>query len=148
MRVPTLTRKRNWTASSTFSDAFGATAQYSAPTSSELYTKIDNFVTYLGEKAAGSTVFANSAATVSSGLDAGFNRLTQAQQTSGGISAQVDNAKSAIGAIGTQVAATSSALLDTDMAAATAAYTRSQTLLNAAQSMFARLQQSNLFSKL
>ena len=132
----------------TFSDAFGATAQYSAPTSSELYTKIDNFVTYLGEKAAGSTVFANSAATVSIGLDAGFNRLTQAQQTSGGISAQVDNAKSAIGAIGTQVAATSSALLDTDMAAATAAYTRSQTLLNAAQSMFARLQQSNLFSKL
>jgi flagellin-like hook-associated protein FlgL len=60
----------------------------------------------------------------------------------------VDNAKLAITAIGTQVAATSSALLDTDMAAATAAYTRSQTLLNAAQAMFARLQQSNLFSKL
>jgi flagellin-like hook-associated protein FlgL len=132
----------------TFSDAFGETATYSSSTSSELYTKIDNFVTYLSEKAAGSTVFENSATTISTGLDDVFDRLTQAQQRSGGISAQVDNARLAITAIGTQVAATASALLDTDMAAATAAYTRSQTLLNAAQAMFARLQQSNLFSKL
>jgi flagellin-like hook-associated protein FlgL len=51
-------------------------------------------------------------------------------------------------AFGTQMAASQSALLDTDMAAATASYTRAQTLLNAAQAMFARLQQSNLFSKL
>jgi flagellin-like hook-associated protein FlgL len=46
------------------------------------------------------------------------------------------------------MAATASALLDTNMLEATAAYTRSQTLLNAAQAMFARLQQSSLFSKL
>jgi flagellin-like hook-associated protein FlgL len=51
-------------------------------------------------------------------------------------------------AFGARMAASRSALLDTDMAAATASYTRAQTLLNAAQAMFARLQQSNLFSKL
>jgi flagellin-like hook-associated protein FlgL len=38
--------------------------------------------------------------------------------------------------------------LDTNLVEATASYTRAQTLLNAAQAMFARLQQSNLFSKL
>jgi len=132
----------------TFSDAFGSEATYDAPTESELYQSMDNFVTYLGEKAAGNTSFANDPTVVSAGLDSSFDQLTQAQQRSGGISVQVDNAKAAISAIGTEVAATSSALLDTDMAAATAAYTRSQTILNAAQAMFARLQQSNLFSKL
>jgi flagellin len=132
----------------TFTDAFGSSGTYDAPTDSELYLNMDKFVTYLSEKAAGNTSFTYTAGTVESGLDDSFDLLTQAQQRSGGISAQVDNAKLAITAIGTQVAATSSALLDTDMAAATAAYTRSQTLLNAAQAMFARLQQSNLFSKL
>jgi flagellin-like hook-associated protein FlgL len=71
-----------------------------------------------------------------------------AQQTSGAIASQVDHSKSVTIALGTEFAAASSAVLDTDMAEATAAYTRSQTLLNAAQAMFARLQQSNLFSKL
>ena len=132
----------------TFTDAFGSSGTYDAPTDSELYLNMDKFVTYLSEKAAGNTSFTYTAGTVESGLDDSFDLLTQAQQRSGGISAQVDNANLAITAIGTQVAATSSALLDTDMAAATAAYTRSQTLLNAAQAMFARLQQSNLFSKL
>jgi len=132
----------------TFSDAFGSESTYDAPTESDLYQSMDNFVTYLGEKADGNTSFTNDPTAVSAGLDSSFDQLTQAQQRSGGISVQVDNAKAAISAIGTEVAATSSALLDTDMAAATAAYTRSQTILNAAQAMFARLQQSNLFSKL
>jgi flagellin-like hook-associated protein FlgL len=132
----------------TFSDAFGSGSEYSSPTESGLYQSMDDFVTYLGEKAAGNTSFTNDPTVVSAGLDTAFDQLTQAQQRSGGISVQVDSAKSAISSIGTEVAATSSALLDTDMAAATAAYTRSQTILNAAQAMFARLQQSNLFSKL
>jgi flagellin-like hook-associated protein FlgL len=85
---------------------------------------------------------------IESGLNAIFDRITTAQQRSGGIAAQVDISKEAMGTIGTEMAATASALLDTDLAAATAAYTRSQTLLNAAQAMFARLQQSSLFSKL
>ena len=116
-------------------------------TSSDLYEKIDAFVTYLGERSTDSAL-TNTASTVESGLDDIFDRITTAQQRSGGIAAQVDVSKEAMSKIGTEMAATASALLDTDLAAATAAYTRAQTLLNAAQAMFARLQQSSLFSKL
>jgi flagellin-like hook-associated protein FlgL len=116
-------------------------------TSSDLYEKIDAFVTYLGERSTGSAL-TNTASTVESGLNDIFDRITTAQQKSGGIAAQVDISKKAMSKIGTEMAATASALLDTNMLEATAAYTRSQTLLNAAQAMFARLQQSSLFSKL
>ena len=116
-------------------------------TSSDLYEKIDAFVTYLGERSTGSAL-TNTASTVESGLNDIFDRITTAQQRSGGIAAQVDISKEAMSKIGTEMAATASALLDTNLAEATAAYTRSQTLLNAAQAMFARLQQSSLFSKL
>ncbi len=116
-------------------------------TSSDLYQKINDFVTYLDERASGSSL-TKTAGAIESGLDAIFDRITTAQQRSGGIAAQVDISKEAMGIIGTEMAATASALLDTDLAAATAAYTRAQTLLNAAQAMFARLQQSSLFSKL
>lgn len=116
-------------------------------TSSDLYQKINDFVTYLDQRASGSSL-TKTAGAIESGLDAIFDRITTAQQRSGGIAAQVDISKEAMGTIGTEMAATASALLDTDLAAATAAYTRSQTLLNAAQAMFARLQQSSLFSKL
>ena len=116
-------------------------------TSSDLYEKIDAFVTYLDERSTDSAL-TNTASTVESGLDDIFDRITTAQQRSGGIAAQVDISKEAMSKIGTEMAATASALLDTNMLEATAAYTRSQTLLNAAQAMFARLQQSSLFSKL
>jgi flagellin-like hook-associated protein FlgL len=116
-------------------------------TSSDLYQKINDFVIYLDERATGSSL-TKTAGAVESGLDAIFDRITTAQQRSGGIAAQVDISKEAMGTIGTEMAATASALLDTDLAAATASYTRAQTLLNAAQAMFARLQQSSLFSKL
>jgi len=116
-------------------------------TSSDLYQKINDFVIYLDERANGSSL-TKTAGAVESGLDAIFDRITTAQQRSGGIAAQVDISKEAMGTIGTEMAATASALLDTDLAAATASYTRAQTLLNAAQAMFARLQQSSLFSKL
>ena len=116
-------------------------------TSSDLYEKIDAFVTYLDERSTDSAL-TNTASTVESGLDDIFDRITTAQQRSGGIAAQVDVSKEAMSKIGTEMAATASALLDTNLVEATAAYTRAQTLLNAAQAMFARLQQSSLFSKL
>ena len=116
-------------------------------TGSVLYKKINDFVTYLDQRASGSAL-TNTASTVESGLNDIFDRITTAQQRSGGIAAQVDISKEAMSKIGTEMAATASALLDTNLAEATAAYTRSQTLLNAAQAMFARLQQSSLFSKL
>jgi flagellin-like hook-associated protein FlgL len=130
-----------------FSDAFGSGGTLAVPENSAMYVNIDRFVTYLGEMASGSNP-SRAATVVSDGLNTSFDQLTMAEQRSGGVAAQVDNSRSAMGAFGTQMAASQSALLDTDMAAATASYTRAQTLLNAAQAMFARLQQSNLFSKL
>ena len=129
-----------------FTDAFNG-GTLADPTQSALYIKINDFVTYLDQRATGSAL-TNSASTVESGLNDIFDRITTAQQKSGGIAAQVDISKEAMSKIGTEMAATASALLDTNLAEATAAYTRAQTLLNAAQAMFARLQQSSLFSKL
>ena len=130
-----------------FEDAFGTNSSLADSENSDIYLNIDAFVTYLTEKSVGGPTTITGAE-VSSGLDASYTQLMQAQQTSGGISNQVDNAQETVIAVRTELKAASSALLDTDMAEATAAFTRSQTLLNAAQAMFARLQQSNLFSKL
>ena len=129
-----------------FTDAFNG-GTLTNPTQSALYTKINDFVTYLDQRSTG-VALTNSASTVEIGLNDIFDRIITAQQRSGGIAAQVDISKEAMSTIGTEMAATASALLDTNLAEATAAYTRSQTLLNAAQAMFARLQQSSLFSKL
>jgi flagellar hook-associated protein 3 FlgL len=130
-----------------FNDAFGANGSLAGSEDADIYLNIDAFVTYLTQKSQGLTT-TKTGAQVSSGLDNSYTQLMQAQQTSGGISKQVDNAQAMVVAVRTELIAASSALLDTDMAEATAAFTRSQTLLNAAQAMFARLQQSNLFSKL
>lgn len=98
------------------------------------------------------TVTANqvsgSTQTVSGGLDQAFTQLTLMQEAAGAIAKRVDDAKGATASIGTNLAATSSALLDTDMAAATAQYTKAQTILSAAEAMFAKISQSDLFSKL
>jgi flagellar hook-associated protein 3 FlgL len=130
-----------------FDDAFGSGGDLDYPENSQIYINIQKFVTYLTEKSLG-TAPTLTASQVEAGLNSSFDQLTMAQQISGGISAQVDASKSAMGAFGVEMAASQSALLDTNLAEATASYTRAQTLLNAAQAMFARLQQSNLFSKL
>jgi flagellin-like hook-associated protein FlgL len=127
-----------------FTDAFGG----SGSSKTDVVQKIQDFVDYLGKMAAGNNPGATSQKAVADGLDAAFNQLTVVQEGAGSIAKQVDNSKNATASIGTQLNATSSALLDTDMAAATAAYTRSQTILSAAQAMFAKISQSDLFSKL
>ena len=131
-----------------FNLAFGIGGAASDPQSSELYTSIESFVSYLDARSQGADAIFTEATSISSNLNASYDQLMNAQQTSGAISSQLDASKSVITALGTEFAAASSAILDTDMAAATAAYTKAQTLLNAAQAMFAKLQQSNLFSKL
>jgi len=131
-----------------FGDAFGSGGSLSFPQNSQMYLNIQKFVTYLGEKGQILGLTTQTADQVSAGLNASFDQLTMTEQRSGGVAAQVDNAKTAMSAFGVQLAASQSDLLDTDMEQATASYTRAQTLLNAAQAMFARLQQSNLFSKL
>jgi flagellar hook-associated protein 3 FlgL len=131
-----------------FNDAFGTGGTLRTPENSQMYINIQKFVTYLDEKGQNTGLTTQTADQVSAGLNASFDQLIMTVQRSGGVAAQVDNAKTAMSAFGVQLEASQSALLDTDMAAATASYTRAQTLLNAAQAMFARLQQSNLFSKL
>jgi flagellin-like hook-associated protein FlgL len=131
-----------------FNDAFGTGGTLRTPENSQMYINIQKFVTYLDEKGQNTGITTQTADQVSAGLNASFDQLNMTVQRSGGVAAQVDNAKTAMSAFGVQLADTQSVLLDTDMAAATASYTRAQTLLNAAQAMFARLQQSNLFSKL
>ena len=130
-----------------FDDVFGSGGSLAHPENTSMYQNIDNFVNYLGEMASGIQPTRPQNA-ISDGLNASFDQITMAEQRSGGVALQVDNARNAMTAFGTQMAASQSALLDTDMAAATASYTRAQTLLNAAQAMFAKLQSSNLFSKL
>jgi len=130
-----------------FADVFGTGGAFATPEQSQLYVSINQFVTYLDEKSQGIST-TQTAGTVESGLNTAFDQLTMAEQVSGGISAQVDASKTAMSAFGVELASSQSVLLDTDMAEATAAYTRAQTLLNAAQAMFAKLQSSNLFSKL
>ncbi len=127
-----------------FTDAFGGAGN----SKTDVVQKIQDFVDYLGKMAVGNNPGSTVQKAVADGLDAAFNQLTVVQEGAGSIAHQVDNSKNATTSIGTQLQATSSALLDTDLAAATAAYTRSQTILSAAQAMFARISQSNLFSKL
>lgn len=127
-----------------FTDAFGG----SGSSKTDVVQKIQDFVDYLGKMAAGNNPGSTAQKAVADGLDAAFNQLTVVQEGAGSIANQVDNSKNATASIGTQLQATSSALLDTDMAAATAAYTRSQTILSAAQAMFAKISQSDLFSQL
>jgi flagellin-like hook-associated protein FlgL len=131
-----------------FGDAFGSGGSLSFPENSQMYLNIQKFVTYLEQKGQILGLTTQTADQVSAGLNASFDQLTMTEQRSGGVAAQVDNAKTAMSAFGVQLAASQSDLLDTKMVEATASYTRAQTLLNAAQAMFARLQQSNLFSKL
>jgi len=115
----------------------------------DVMAKIHAFVAYLGQKAGipGQTS-SDTLSTVSTGLTSAYNQLQDAQTHSGLVGSLVSQASSAVNSLSTQLASTTSTLLDTDMAAATAGFTKEQSLLNAAQALFGKLQSSDLFSKL
>jgi flagellin-like hook-associated protein FlgL len=115
----------------------------------DVMAKIQAFVAYLGQKAGipGQTS-SDTLSTVSTGLTSAYNQLQDAQTHSGLVGSLVSQASSAVNSLSTQLASTTSTLLDTDMAAATAGFTKEQSLLNAAQMLFGKLQSSDLFSKL
>jgi len=115
----------------------------------DVMAKIQAFVAYLGQKAGipGQTS-SDTLSTVSTGLTSAYNQLQDAQTHSGLVGSLVSQASSAVNSLSTQLASTTSTLLDTDMAAATAGFTKEQSLLNAAQALFGKLQSSNLFSNL
>jgi flagellin-like hook-associated protein FlgL len=64
------------------------------------------------------------------------------------MSKQVSGAEDSVGGKLTDLENARSTLLDTDIAEASAGLARSQTLLQAAQSIFAKMQSSSLFEKL
>jgi len=144
------------------SDAFGKDLNALSPTDlastteagingkTDVLAKINQFVAFLGHKA-GIPAYANNTSTlsdVSSGLTLAYNQLQDAQTHSGLVGSLVSQASSAVNSLSTQLASTTSTLLDTDMAAATAGFTKEQSLLNAAQALFGKLQSSDLFSKM
>lgn len=129
-----------------FSDSFGGVGD---GTKVDVLTKINEFVAFLGQKAGvGGINSTGTASSVSTGLTSAYNQLQDSQTRSGLVGSLVSQSASAVNSLGTQLAATTSTLLDTDMAAATASFMKSQAILNAAQSLFSRLQSSNLFSKM
>jgi flagellin-like hook-associated protein FlgL len=83
-----------------------------------------------------------------SNLRSAADQVLQYQVRAGVIGAQVDAAKAALETKATELEAFRSRLLDTDIAEASAGLVRTQTLLEAARSIFARLESSNLFQRL
>ena len=116
----------------------------------DVLAKINQFVAFLGHKAGVPAFLINTStlSDVSTGLTSAYNQLQDAQTHSGLVGSLVSQASSAVNSLGTQLASTTSTLLDTDMAAATAGFTKEQSLLNAAQSLFGKLESSNLFSNM
>ena len=81
-------------------------------------------------------------------LDAAITQVKAAQVKAGLMSKQVTSAQDSVGGKLTDLENARSTLLDTDIAEASAGLARSQTLLQAAQSIFAKMQSSTLFEKL
>ena len=81
-------------------------------------------------------------------LDAAITQVKGSQVKAGLMSKQVTGAQDSVGGKLTDLENARATLLDTDIAEASAGLARSQTLLQAAQSIFAKMQSSSLFEKL
>ncbi|QWE19335.1 flagellin [Polynucleobacter corsicus] len=81
-------------------------------------------------------------------LDAAITQVKASQVKAGLNSKQVSSAQDSVGGKLTDLENARATLLDTDIAEASAGLARSQTLLQAAQSIFAKMQSSSLFEKL
>ena len=76
------------------------------------------------------------------------DQIMQYRMRAGAIDAQNDLAKAALETKATELEAHKGRLLDTDVAEASAGLVRAQSLLEAARSIFSRLESSNLFNRL
>jgi flagellar hook-associated protein 3 FlgL len=81
-------------------------------------------------------------------LNSAIAQVMAAQVKAGLMSKQVTSAQDSVGGKLTDLENARSTLLDTDIAEASAGLARSQTLLQAAQAIFAKMQSSTLFEKL
>ncbi|NDF99220.1 MAG: hypothetical protein EB101_09910, partial [Chitinophagia bacterium] len=102
------------------------------------------FVESLESSATAASLTTNFGARIN-GLQTAADQVLQYQLRAGAIGNRVDAAKAALEIKATELEAHRSRLLDTDIAEASAGLVRTQTLLEAARSIFARLESSNLF---
>jgi len=84
----------------------------------------------------------------SASLDTAATQVLAAQTHAGLVLKEIANSSTAVDSKLTNIQNTQSNVLDTDIAQASADLSRSQTLLQAAQSIFAKMQTTNLFDKL
>jgi flagellin-like hook-associated protein FlgL len=126
-----------------FREALGNTA----PRSRDVLADARAFVESL-ERAAVSGSLESDFTGKMANLDSATDQVLKYQIRAGVIGAQVDAAKAALEIKATELEAHRSRLLDTDIAEASAGLVRTQTLLEAARSIFARLESSNLFQRL
>ena len=86
--------------------------------------------------------------TDSSNLDAAITQVLGAQVKVGILSAQVTNAQDSVALKQNNAENARSAILDTDIAASSTNLAKSQTILQAAQSIFAKIHATSLFDKI
>jgi flagellar hook-associated protein 3 FlgL len=107
----------------------------------DVLTILDGIVTKLGNGVAPDAMD-------SSNMDASIVQVRGAQVKIGLINAQVNNAQDSVDLKKVNAENARSAILDTDIAESSANLGKSQALLQAAQSIFAKIQSSTLFDKI
>ena len=122
-------------------DASGNPARLAVSGRSDILTVLDGIVTKLQGGTAPN-------ATDSSNVDAAISQIRGAQVKVGIMNAQVNNALDSVELKKVNAENARSAVLDTDIAESSANLAKSQALLQAAQSIFAKIQSSSLFDKI
>jgi flagellar hook-associated protein 3 FlgL len=122
-------------------DASGNPARLAVSGRTDILTVLDGIVTKLQAGTAPN-------ATDSSNVDAAISQIRGAQVKVGIMNAQVNNALDSVELKKVNAENARSAVLDTDIAESSANLAKSQALLQAAQSIFAKIQSSTLFDKI
>jgi flagellar hook-associated protein 3 FlgL len=122
-------------------DASGNPARLAVSGRTDILTILDGIVTKLQGGTAPN-------ATDSSNVDAAISQIRGAQVKVGIMNAQVNNAQDSVELKKVNAENARSAVLDTDIAESSANLAKSQALLQAAQSIFAKIQSSTLFDKI
>ena len=119
----------------------GNTPRTAVDNRTDILTVLDGIVTKLQGGTAPN-------ATDSSNVDAAISQIRGAQVKVGIMNAQVNNALDSVELKKVNAENARSAVLDTDIAESSANLAKSQALLQAAQSIFAKIQSSSLFDKI
>ena len=130
-----------------FREAFGSAVSFSDRRSENVLQNARLLVESL-ERAADQGSLEDEFIDLQSSLIRSTDQIMQYRMRAGAIDAQNDLAKAALETKVTELEAHKGRLLDTDVAEASAGLVRAQSLLEAARSIFSRLESSNLFNRL